>query len=113
MFTVAQLELVLPPADDPFKRPRPDYPPIVFVQGDTNEWKLFKLDRLLNKRTIRRGRGWSTEYLIRWKGYGPEFNQWYNVKDLENAIELVEEYEHGMAAIYEDPDSGVSVEQPL
>ena len=51
--------------------------------------------------------------MIRWKGYGPEFDQWYNVKDLENAMELVEEYEHGMAAIYEDPDSGVSAEQPL
>ena len=28
-------------------------------------------------------------------------------------MELVEEYEYGIAAIYEDPDSRVSVKQPL
>ncbi|KAL8915051.1 MAG: hypothetical protein Q9171_000491 [Xanthocarpia ochracea] len=48
-----------------------------------------------------RGTGFSTEYLVPWKGYGPEFDQWYNVKDLENARGLVDEYEQQMTAAYE------------
>lgn len=51
------------------------------------------VERLLNKRVIRKGRGLATEYLLRWKGYGPEFDRWYNLKDLQDALELVEEYE--------------------
>ena len=32
------------------------------------------------------------EYLVRWAGYGPEYDVWYNVKDLDNAPKLVKEY---------------------
>ena len=33
------------------------------------------------------------EYLIRWKGCGPEDDQWKNIKGLQDAKELVKEYE--------------------
>lgn len=33
------------------------------------------------------------EYLVRWLGYGPEYDNWINVKDLGNARELVEGFE--------------------
>ena len=102
VFTIAQLEPAEAPADDPFHRPRPDHPPSVFVQGDTDEWKSFEIDQLLNKRTTRRGRGLSTEYLVRWKGYGPEYDQWYNIKDLADAIELVNAYEQGISSVLAD-----------
>ena len=70
-------------------------PGSVFVEGDADTHKSFEIERLLNKRTIRRGRGQVTQYLVRWKGYGPEWDCWYALKDLENAKELVEEYETG------------------
>ena len=50
------------------------------------------MERLLNKRIIRKGRGLAIEYLLRWKGYRPEFDRWYNIKDLQDALELIEEY---------------------
>lgn len=89
----AQLEPSADPAADPFSRPRPDHPGSVFVEGDTDTYKSFEIERLLNKRTIRRDRGRVTQYLVRWKGYEPKWDRWYALKDLENAKELVEEYE--------------------
>ena len=58
-----------------------------------------EIERLLNKRVIRKGRGLATEYLVRWKEYGPEFNQWYNIKDLDQAPELVKDYKEEVVRI--------------
>lgn len=72
VFSVAQLEPAPVPSEDPFHRPRPQQPPSVFVEGDTDRQKSFKVDRLLNKRTVRKGKGLAVKYLVRWTGYGPE-----------------------------------------
>ena len=92
VFFVAQLEPAPYPAEDPFQCFRPQHPTSVFVEGDTDRYKSFEIDRLLNKRTIRKGRGLAIEYLVRWTGYSSEWNRWYNIKDLNNAVELVETY---------------------
>ena len=92
IFTVAQLEPCPDPKDDPYKRPRPDHPPAVTVDADGERWDI---ERLLNRRITRRGRGGKgicTEYLIRWKGYGAEWDAWVNVKNMV-APDLIEEYE--------------------
>ena len=88
VFTIAQLEPAPPPNDDPYSRPRPSHPQAVSADGQE-----YEVERLLNKRIMRKGRGFATEYLLRWKGYGPEFDRWYNIKDLQDALELVEGYE--------------------
>ena len=41
----------------------------------------------------------ATEYLIKWKGYGLEYDRWYNIKDLDDAAELVKEYESKLSRI--------------
>ncbi len=63
------------------------------VEGDTETYRLWVLERLLNKRIIRRGRGSSTEYLARWQGWGPEHDMWINAKELDHAPELIDAYE--------------------
>ena len=73
--------------------PRPDEPPSVFVEGDTPEFRFYELDRILNKRIVRKGRGFATEYLIKWKGYGPQHDVWRNEKYLDNARDLIQDYE--------------------
>ena len=65
VFSVAQLELAPEPSIDSFRRPHPHHPTAVFVDGDTDSLKSFEIDRLLNKRTIKRGRGLTIEYLVR------------------------------------------------
>ena len=72
---------------NPFSRLRPNYPNSVFVEGDTPTLKSYEIERLLNKRIFPKGRSIATEYLVKWKGYGPIYNKWYNVKKLGNASE--------------------------
>ncbi len=60
--------------------------------------KSFEIERFLNKRQIKKGKGRAIEYLVRWKGYGPEWDRWYNVKELENTAALVDDYEANLAS---------------
>lgn len=55
VFSIAQLKPAPPPTLDPFSRPFPSHPPPVFVEGDTNALKTFEVERLLNKRMMKRG----------------------------------------------------------
>jgi hypothetical protein len=71
---------------DDYGRPVSGHPAAVDTDKD-----LWEVERLLDKETSRKGRGYMTRYLVRWKGYGPEWDQWINVKDL-NCDELIEEY---------------------
>ena len=71
VFTIAQLEPSLVLNKDPFDRPRPDQPDLVYIKGNTKTMKSFKIERLLDKRVMRKGHGFATEYLVRWKGWGP------------------------------------------
>lgn len=65
VFSVAQLEPAPPPAKDPIARLFPSNPPSVFVKGDTNKLKSFEIERVLNKRQVRKGKGQAVEYLVR------------------------------------------------
>lgn len=64
VFLVAQLELAPKPFDNLFWRSNSHHPPTVFVDGDTDNLKSFEIDRLVNKRTIKRVKGLTVEYLI-------------------------------------------------
>ena len=64
VFSVAQLEPAPSPIDDLFYRARLHMPPGVFVDGDTDTTKSFKVERLLNKQTVKKGKGRAAEYLV-------------------------------------------------
>lgn len=94
VISVAQLEPV-PESDDPYSRPRPDQerPPPVEMEGADDPAPQYEIERLLDKR-ISRGK---VQYLVKWQGYGPADNVWYNMDDLANARDLVDEYEQHAA----------------
>ena len=106
MFSVAMLERVPDPNADPYHRPRPDEPPSVFVEGDTEHEKSFELEKIVDKQVSARGR---VRYLVRWKGYGPEHDQWKTSGQMINAKELVEEYETKRAAANTLPASSDTI----
>ena len=83
--SVAMLEPM--PTGDPYQRRLPP-PGTVVVDGQTE----YVVDKLINKRRIRKGRGWSTQYLVRWKGYGPEGDTWQPEHTVADTIAL-DEYE--------------------
>jgi hypothetical protein len=43
------------------------------------------------------------QYLTRWKGHGPEWDTWYDEADLDNAQDLIRDYEEGQVA-KEEPE---------
>ena len=98
VFFVTQLEPAPPPAKNPFGRPFPSNPVFIFVEGNTDKVKSFEIERLLNKRQIKKGKGQAIEYLVHWKGYGLKWDRWYNVKKLDNAVALVNDYEATLAS---------------
>ena len=96
VFSIAQLEPCPPPDSDPFARPRPYNPDSVYVEGDTDLVKSFEVERLISKRqTKRRG----PEYLVRWKGYGPEHDAWRNIPELGDAAQHLKDYKDGMKTV--------------
>jgi Chromo (CHRromatin Organisation MOdifier) domain len=52
-------------------REQPPPPPVV-VDGEEEH----QVERLLDVRKIRRGRGYRQEFLVKWSGYGHEHNYW-------------------------------------
>jgi hypothetical protein len=83
VISIAHLE---PYTEDPFERPSPSHPDAVYA----DEWEI---EKILAKRvkTVR-GKHF-TDYLVRWTGYGPEFDEWRRQDTLENAKEAIDDFE--------------------
>jgi hypothetical protein len=88
IFSIAQFESTSDLAKDSYDRSRSTHSSSV-----TDTQNEYEIERLLNKKIVRRKHEYFTEYLIRWKEYESEFDKWYNVKNLENAKKLVSDYE--------------------
>ena len=72
VISLAHLEPANPPNQDPFQR-APDQEPVLSPDGSINR----RPERLLNKRVLaRRNGGQLTEYLVRYQGLGPEYDDW-------------------------------------
>jgi len=59
--------------------------PLVEIDGE----KEYEVEKILNIRDMRGKR----KYLVRWRGYTVEENTWKGLKNLENTMDLVEEFE--------------------
>ena len=60
-------------------------PKPVIIEGEEE----FEIKRILNKRVVKG----KEKFLVRWKGYMAEENIWKSRENLENAKELVNEFE--------------------
>ena len=56
---------------------------------EIEEVKEWEVERILNKRKVRG----VEKYLVQWKGFTAENDTWKKEEDLENAKELVDEFE--------------------
>jgi hypothetical protein len=71
------------PTDEFGRRPIPP-PPVVTPEGEEE----YEVEKILNSRKV----GRQLQYLIRWKGYGPEEDTWQPKADVANAPELVQQF---------------------
>ncbi|SLM36777.1 reverse partial [Lasallia pustulata] len=92
VISIAHLEPCPNPKADPYHRPRPTNPPP--IMEEPGEWQQFKVEKVLKSRQRRYRRGKTmTEYLIRWKGYGPQHDEWYGEDLLEGCLETLIDFE--------------------
>lgn len=72
VFLVAQLESTPEPFNDSFWRFYSHYLPTLFDDNDNDSLKSFEIYCLLNKKTMKRSKGLTVEYLVCWTGYDLE-----------------------------------------
>lgn len=88
VISVAHLE---PAKDDTYERVTAPVPEIVYdAEGHHEEWEV---EEILRSRWRDRRRKRNKEYYIKWKGYGPEHNEWVLADDLKNAPDLIRAFE--------------------
>ena len=61
---------------------------------EIEEVKEWEIEKILNKRKIRG----VDKYLVHWKGFTVEYDTWEKKEDLENAREMLEEFERRINA---------------
>ena len=98
VFTIIMLKPGLAIKNDPYNRPRPDYLDFVFVNGDTEFLKLFKISKIIDKRVTYKGRIRKRiiEYFVRQIGYGSEKDRWYDQAYLDKTKVLIKEYKRDL-----------------
>ena len=93
VLSVAQLKSVSSSMNDFFNRSRSNQSDSVFVEEDTNQVKSWKIERLINKRQIKRR---DDEYLVKWKDWDSQYDEWRNLSELDDAQDLVQNYEDAL-----------------
>jgi hypothetical protein len=86
---IAQLESISDSIKNSYFRSRSKESDFVQMKDDTENIKSFEIKRLIDKRIITR----DIEYLIRWKSYASQHDEWRSVSELENAKNLIQNYE--------------------
>ena len=92
--SVAQLEPA-PAEKDPYHRDRPHHPDEVEVEEipSTEYERNYEVEKVVNKRTRKFGRTQIRQYLVRWLGYGPEYDEWKPLSKLQGCLQLIEAYD--------------------
>jgi hypothetical protein len=65
-------------------------PPPAPIEVD-GEWE-YEVEKILNERTVRRGRRNVTEFFVQWKGYSVEHNTWEPEENLLKAREAIADF---------------------
>ena len=83
---VFHVSLLLPHKQSSLPGRHPPEPAAIEVEGEEE----YEVEDVLESR--RYGRWKKLQYLVRWKGWGPEHNSWKAADDLEHAPEKVAEF---------------------
>ena len=94
VFHISQLERYHPNQDNLFPgRIEPPPPPILIAddEGPHQEWEV---ERILDMRQRKHGRGQRREYLVKWKGYPDHDLSWEPATYLRHAQDAIREYKN-------------------
>ncbi len=90
---IVQLKSAFKNADS-FKHSRSDNSFFIEVEKNINKWVSYEIKKLIDDRVQWFDRrSLIRKYLVRWKEYESEYNEWYDEDLLDNALELIWNYE--------------------
>ena len=90
--SIAQLESTSVEVDS-YERSRFHYFDFIEIEDDTNQYKSYEIEKLIDKRIKRYNKTLMTQYLVRWIDYESKFDEWRNISELQNFQNLIEQYE--------------------
>jgi hypothetical protein len=90
---IAQLKSASNSIKNSYNRFRSEHSEFIHVKEDTSTIKSFEIKALINRRTTTRRK---MKYLVRWKDYELEHDEWRNLDELQNALKLIQKYEKFM-----------------
>ena len=61
---------------------------------NTNLQKTYEVEEIIDHYSLVFGKTLAKQYLISWKGYGPEYNKWKTLPFLKGCMKLAERYEN-------------------
>ena len=93
---VTQLKFVFLSMKNLFNRSHSNQSNFVFVKENTNQIKSWKIERFINKRQIKRR---DDEYLVKWKSWNSQYDEWRNLSKFDDAQNLVQNYESALRFI--------------
>ncbi len=96
VISVTQLESVSDSFMNLFHRSRSQESGSIHMKDDIDNVKSFEIEKLINKRIIAR----EVEYLVRWKKWESQYDEWRNTLELQNALNLIQDYEKFMTNIF-------------
>ena len=73
-----------------FSRSRLNHSNFVFVEKNIEKIKFYEIEKLLNKRQTKRR---ESKYLMRWRDYDFENDDWRNLSKLDDVMNFVRKYE--------------------
>ena len=90
VFFVTQLKSCFDFVANFFNRSRSNHFDFVFVEKNIERVKSYEIERLINKRQTKRRK---TKYLMRWRDYDFENDDWRNLSKLDDVMNLIRKYE--------------------
>ena len=100
VFHVSLLELYKQRANDP---DLPEYPLPELIEDEEE----YPVERILQKRTRKSVK----EYLVRWAGYPPEYDQWVPEQDMEGSEELRDAFEQEESQSRKSPKDTIVINE--
>jgi hypothetical protein len=88
VISVAHLELA---KDDSYSRTQPVLPEL--IEDDNGTHEEWEVETILRSRWRDRKNKKHKQYYVKWKGFGPEHNEWISVDELKNSPDLVRKFE--------------------
>ncbi|KDR69490.1 hypothetical protein GALMADRAFT_15425, partial [Galerina marginata CBS 339.88] len=77
-----------PTPEDPIPGHKSNPPlPLELIDGE-EYYEEYKIEGIIGHKCLKSG----LRFLVRWEGYGPQFDTWATARDLKNAPQILREY---------------------